>query len=90
MSMKETKEIVKSRVWSNMYFDMIAPKLEYNFNEVFKLSRLTTIDQQLKSTIFSMISLNTWCFSHLSLIFQNSDKIKNMHEHSEDKINITV
>ena len=61
-----------------MYFDMIAPKLEYNFNEVFKLSRLTTIDQQLKSTIFSMISLNTWCFSHLSLTFQNSDKIKNM------------
>ena len=62
-----------------MYFDMIPPKLEYNFDEVFKLSRLTNIAQQFKSTKFSMISLNTWCFSHLSLIYQNLDEIKNMH-----------
>ena len=58
-SMKETKGIVKSIVWSFVY--TMSAKLEYSFNEVLKLSRLTTAAQHFKSTEFSVISLKIQC-----------------------------
>ena len=73
-----------------MYVYMIPPQLDYSFNKLFKLSRLITIAQQFKSTKFLLISLNTQCFSHLSLVCQNSVKIKNIHQHIKDTVDITV
>lgn len=60
-SMKETKEIVKSIVWSCTFVYTMSAKLEYSFNEVLKLSRLTTAAQHFKSTEFSVISLKIQC-----------------------------
>ena len=54
-------------------------KLEYNFKEVFKLSRLSTIAQQFKTTQLSIILLTNQFFSDLSLLYQNSGKIKATH-----------